>query len=239
MSETTVTPRHPANALLALVITLLTPMFLAVAEGNLAFARQAATETLNAYRAETGSDLITVAKIIGFGLAALAALSLSMAEDLPISTLLRLHASASAADRSEHRNRQALKQSQIHRPPTAPEPNIDEAALTAAAEAMKALTAENLAGFATPKPVPAPRVAPASSASTPPTVSVTDEERRYQATWAASAAAVAAETAASLPTLSPQERHSAAIWIEVLNQSAKEFMAGDIVPSPRPADFPG
>src|SRR3954464_2071794 len=103
MSEAASVHRSPANILLDLVITLLTPMFLAAAEGNLAFARQAAAETLNAYRTETQSDLITVAKIIGFGLAALVALSLSMADDLPLPTVLRLHASASASDRSEHR----------------------------------------------------------------------------------------------------------------------------------------
>jgi hypothetical protein len=236
MSATTPIP-HPAGVLMNLIITLLTPMFLAAAEGNLTFARQAALETLNAYRAETGSDLITVAKIIGFGLAALAALSLSMADDLPIPAMLRLHASANASDRAEHRNRQALAAELVGRDtssreppwerkpgtPTPPDPAIDEAALAAAAADMQSRTAAHLAQFTTPAPQPA--------------ASLTEAERRYQATWAASAAAIAAETAASLPTLPPQERESAALWINVLNETAKEFMAGNALPRPRPGDL--
>jgi hypothetical protein len=224
---------HPAGVLLNLVITLLTPMFLGAAGGNLDFARQAAMETVNAYRAETASDLVTIAKIIGFGLATLAALSLSMADDLPISAMLRLHASASASDRAEHRNRQVLAgpvRRNVPRQepagattpdtPTAPEPEINEAALMAAAAEMQARTAENLARFTTPQP-----------AST-----LNEEDRHYQATWAVSAATVAAETAASLSTMTPRERQSAAIWINVLNESAKVFMEGDDLPRPSPGD---
>jgi hypothetical protein len=221
MSET-IRSHHPVQALMNLIITLLTPMFLAAAGNNLDFARQAAAETVNAYRAETHSDLITVAKIIGFGLAALAALSLSMAEDLPITTILRLHASANASDRSEHRNRGVLKQAL---PLPAPQPDIDEAALVAAAAEMKQRTAEHLAQFTA-----APIADPTSPA--------TNEERLDQATWAASAAAaIAAETAASLPNLSPQERYSAAIWIDALTESAKDFMTGSAPPRPGPSQL--
>jgi hypothetical protein len=224
MSETAQT-RHPTTLLLNLIVTLLTPMFLAAAGDNLTFARQAATETLNAYRAETQSDLITIAKIIGFGLAALTALSLSMAEDLPLRTILRLHASANASDRSEHRNRQVLTQSQTYQPPAPREPDIDEAALTAAAAEMKRRTAENLAQLTTPAPTPKP------------TSTHTSEEHRYQATWAAAAAAIADETAATLPTMPPDERRSAAIWIDVLNETAKDLMSGNIPPRLRPGDL--
>jgi hypothetical protein len=223
MSETS-QARHPADTLLNLIVTLMTPMFLAAADGNLAFARQAATETLNAYRAETQSDLITIAKIVAFGLAALAVLSLSMAEDLSVTTVLRLHASANASDRSEHRNRGVLKQSLANPQPTPPARQIDEAALAAAAADMQVRTAAHLAQFSTPASGAAPSIA--------------EQARHDQATWAASAAAIAAETAAALPTMPPGERASAAIWIDVLNESAKDFMAGDIVPRPH-APAPG
>jgi hypothetical protein len=83
---------------------------------------------------------------------------------------------------------------------------------------MQVRTAENLARLN------AAKSGPASS----------DEERLYQA---ASAAAIAAETAAALPTLPSGERASAAIWIDVLNECAKDFMAGDILPRPRPGDL--
>jgi hypothetical protein len=154
-----------------------------------------------------------------------------MAEDLPITQILRLRASANATDRSEHRNRLALNQPRPEQPtPRPPEQEIDEAALAAAAEAMKARTAENLARFSTPKPTPAPQAPPA-------TPDITDAEQHYQATWAASAAAIAAETAASLPTLPPEERHSAAIWVNVLKDIAKDFMDGNFPPRAKPGDL--
>lgn len=219
MSDTA-QPRHPAQPLLDLIVTLLTPMFLAAAGNDLAFARQAAIETLNAYRAETRSDLITVAKIIGFGLATLAALSLSMTDDLPLPTILRLQASARASDRSEHRNRQVLHQTGTNLPSARGEPEIDVPALTATAAEMRQRTTEHLAQFASPTPTPNS------------TGIATEEDQRYAATWAASAAAIAAETAASLPHLPPDERRSAAIWIDALNEVANDFMAGPAI-SPR------
>ncbi len=236
MSETTSPATYTASKLMNLIVTLLTPMFFAAAEGNLTFARQAAIETINAYRAETQSDLITVAKVIAFGLAALAAISLSLAEDLPIAIFLRLNASANASDRSEHRNRLVLNrrqpaqlrpaQRQPAQPePTSPEPPIDEAALVAAAQEMKQRTADNLARVTR------------TAASEPTTPTASDKERRHQAAWAASAAAIAAETAASLSDLSPEERYSAAMWIDVLNDCAKDFMEGDVARRPRQGDL--
>ncbi len=200
-------------------------MFLSAAGGDLDFARRAATETLQAYRTETHADLLTLAKIIAFGLATLGSLTLSMADDLPVTQVLRLRASANATDRSEHRNRLVLKQPgpQSHQAPQPPEPVIDQAALAAAAAEMQQRTAENLARFSQPTPAP--------------TLSDEDEEKHYQATWAASAATIAAETAAALPNLPPEERASAAMWIDVLNDAAKAFMAGDIPPRPRPGDL--
>jgi hypothetical protein len=230
MSETTTAPpgpgprlpRHPAEVLLNLIVTLLTPMFLSAAGGDLQFARLAAAETLEAYRADTHSDLVTVAKIVAFGLATLGSLSLSMEDHLPVTQILRLRANANATDRSEHRCRLALEQNRSQQPAAPlpdPEPKIDQAALTAAAAEMQQRTAENLAKFSTPAPTAA------------------DRENHYAATWAASAATVAAETAASLSSLPPDERRSAAMWVGVLNDAAKEFMAGKIPPRPAPGNL--
>jgi hypothetical protein len=223
MSETNTTPTgqksgslHPAGLLLNLIVTLLTPMFLTVAGGDPEFARAAAAETLASYRAETHNDLITIAKIIAFGLATLGSLSLSMDDGRSLSQILRLRSNASATDRAEHRNRLALDKSRAQKaaqPP--PEPEIDTAALAAAAAEMQKRAAENLANL-TPQP---------------------DAERQYAATWAASAAQVASETAASLDSLPPDERRGAAIWVDVLNDIARDFMAGDIPPRTKPGDL--
>ena len=230
MSDTT-QPRQPAQALLNLIVTLLTPMFLAAAGNDLAFARQAATETLNAYRAETQSDLITIAKIIGFGLAALTALSLSMAEDLPLRTILRLHASASASDRSEHRNRQALTQTRPTNRPAPSEPDIDVAALTAAAAEMNGAPRKT-SPSSPPSPKPAakppepPKQAPANRRRSPLPRNLGRLRRRHRR-----------RNRRRLPTLPPEERPSAAIWIDALNEVATDFLAGDVPPRVRPGEL--
>ena len=204
-------------------------MFLPVAEGNLEFARLAAAEAIDAYRAETHSDLIIVAKIIAFGLATLCSLSLSMTDDLPVPQILRLRANANATDRSEHRNRLALKQDRPQLQPTLlqpnppqttppPEPAIDHAALAAAAADMQQRTADHLARVSS---------SPATSGG----------EARYQAVWAASAATVAAETAAALSDMPADERRSAELWIGALNETAASLMAGDVPPRLRPGDL--
>jgi hypothetical protein len=238
MSETSTPPTGQASSprqphdlgglLLELIITLLTPMFLAAGGGNLTHARAAATETLASYRTQTQHDLITVAKIIAFGLATLASLSRSMEDDLTVSQILRLRSNANATDRSEHRNRQALEQSharQAAEPLYAPE--LDTTALVAAAQALQQQTAENLATF-TRQPAPAPQA---------PQAAKTNAEMQYAATWAASAALVAAETAASLDLIPPNERRGAAIWVDVLNDLAKDFTQNGVPPRPKPGDI--
>jgi hypothetical protein len=217
--------QHPADSLLNLVITLLTPMFLLAAGGDLSFARLAAAETIDSYRAETRTDLITVAKIIAFGLTTLASLCRSMEDDLTISQILRLRSNANAADRAEHRNRLSLQQRQTEHPAAPrqdPEPHPDAYIDDAAAAAdMQQRTTQNLARISTASATPA----------------VTDGKEQSAAVWAASAAAIAAETAATLPDLPPDERHSAEIWIEALNQVAKDFMTGGSPPRLRPGDL--
>jgi hypothetical protein len=218
-------PHHPAGFLLNLVITVLTPMFLMAADGDLTFARLAAAETLASYGTETKSDLITVAKIIAFGLTALASLCRSMEDDLTISQVLRLRANANAADRAEHRNRHILQQNRPEQhaaPRQDPDPDIDDAALLAAATDMQRRTAQHLASLTPQAPEPAQA-----------TPAIIGQQAQNAAIWAASAAAIAAETAATLP---PNERHSAAIWIEALNEVAKDFMTAGISPHLRPGD---
>jgi hypothetical protein len=222
-------PLYPAEALVTLIITLMTPMFLSAAGGDIAFARLAATETLESYRADTHADIITVAKIIAFGLATVSSLCLSMADDIPITQILRLRSNANACDRSEHRNRLALTaDSSVRHAALSLEPEPDFDALAAATMAMRKRAAgdlENTAQVAPEPPVPEPAVA------------VSDTEKQYQAIWAASAAAIAAETAASLPSLPLHERQSAEIWIDALNEAAKSYTQGDVTPRPRPSEL--
>jgi hypothetical protein len=208
-----------------LILTLLTPIFLFAAGGDVAFARLAANETLDSYRADTHADLITVAKIIAFGLAALDSLSRSMQDDLPISQILRLRSSANAADRAEHRNRLALRQTHPDHPVTpAPDP---EPAANPAAIAATTTSQPDTAWYQAPASPQRPELAPSPATA----------EQQYAETWAASAARIAAETAAEMPNLAPDERRSAGIWIEALKDAAKEFKTAGIPPRPSPGDL--
>ncbi len=101
---------HPADVLLNLIVIILAPIFLDASGGSIAFARMAALETVIAYRARHNADLIAIAQIIAFGLAALGSLSLSMADDISLSMTLRLRGNANALNRSAEQNRRALRQ---------------------------------------------------------------------------------------------------------------------------------
>ena len=63
---------HPAAVLMNVLVTLLAPMFIAGAKGDIRLARAAALETVNSYRAQNHASLIAVAKIVAFSLATLA-----------------------------------------------------------------------------------------------------------------------------------------------------------------------
>ena len=115
MTETTTTiePQaaasiHPADILLQFIVTLLAPMFLTASCGDIGFARLAATHTIEAYRARNPADLVAVAQILAFGLAALGSLSMSMADGISMSMTLRLRGNANACNRSAQQNRGAL-----------------------------------------------------------------------------------------------------------------------------------
>ena len=72
-----------------------------------------------------------------------------MADDLPLPAILRPRGSADASPRAEHRNHLVLNRNGPELPAAPsgpPEPQIDEAALTATAAEMKRRTADDLAG---------------------------------------------------------------------------------------------
>jgi hypothetical protein len=224
-------PLSSGQMLINLIVTLLAPMFLTAAGGDIVYARMAAAETLEAYRPQTLADLINIAQVIAFGLAAIGSLSQSMEDNISLSMTLRLRSNANACNRSAEKNRRALENSRAE-PGFAqslkpnPENEHNEAELVAAVAETRQRTAEHLAQFSTPQPAAAP------AADT-----VSPEEKQYQATWAASAAEIAAETTANLANLPPAERWAATLWATALNDCANDFLAGDLPPRPLPGDL--
>jgi hypothetical protein len=176
---------HPSDILIHLIVTLMVPMFLEAAGGELHFARMAALETVTSYRARTQADLIAIAQIVAFGFAALASLSVSLVDDVPLAMALRLRSIANGLNRSAEHNRRALARSQAD--PTLPnilamadlaapdfaapdlaadpiDPAYEAAVLASVAEAQQML-AEAEASLGTSEPAPVPAVAETQAAS--------------------------------------------------------------------------
>jgi hypothetical protein len=237
----------PSDILLHLIITLLAPTFLVASGGDIYFARVAALDTVNAYRARDHADLIAIAQIIACGLTGLGSLSLSMADDISLSMTLRLRGNAVALSRVAEQNRRTLRES---RPGTAPladmrqagEPeDFDEAVVVANVAAMQQRTAETLgrmqaeasASCPTPALIPTPvPIEPSAFAA-----SVTAPEQQIQAMWASAMTDVAGEFTASLPHLPPAQRKTATIRAAALSSTANTLISGTAPPHLKPGDL--
>jgi hypothetical protein len=249
MTETAYQP----NVFLDLIVAFLAPMFLAVTGGNVSHARAAAVETVNAYRAENHVDLLTVAQIIAFGIAALGSLSLSMADNLSVSLILRLRGNAVSANRAAEQCRRALARPKIdpasYLPPVHDDPFPAEATIIANVAQLRAQTAPQLRAQTAPQlraqtapqlraqtapqlraqtaTVTPPEPVPSTPARKPATVSPAD------AVWANAMIEVAAEITAGMPGLPPGERRGASIQAAALSDVARDILAGN--PSQMPA----
>ena len=214
---------HPRDILLHLIVTLLAPMFLGVCCGSPNFARMAALETVNAYRARSHVDLIAVAQIVAHGLASVSSACLSMRDDISLAMTLKLRANANACDRSAERNRRALEKTRtdstpdpVSGPAQPPDPEADRkdaeviarvAAVTQRAEAMQAqMAAERSAAPAPPAATLATATeaaTPATATKTPAATPATATEAPAAATPAVAAPVSAAPRAATTPTPTP------------------------------------
>jgi hypothetical protein len=250
MTETTTTtppdaaigsdlPLDPPDILLNLIVAFLAPMFLSVCGSNINYARMAAIESVNAYRARNHADLIAIAQIIAFGLAAMASLSQSMADDIALSMALRLRGNANALNRAAEQNRRVLNESRIaDQAETAAEPvamtaladddlnDVEQAAGIVSAQ-QSATHAQT--GLQTEKQTRtlAPAVTPASIAAARMTA-----EKRHQAMWAIAMVKEAQEITASIPSLPPAERRAASIRAGALSCTANELLTGASSPPP-------
>jgi len=234
-------PLHPSGILMALITALLAPMFLGVSAGDIALARIAATETVAAYRARNHADLLAVAQIIAFGLAALGSLSLSLADDISLPMALRLRGNANACNRSAEQSRRTLAKSLANdHAPTAPEPDTPPALpeteatpepepdrlLSLAAE--RELAAEAQARLRTTQenagPTPVQPLVPTQS--TAPTTA----EKRHREMWAIAMVKEASEITAGIANLPPAERGAASTRAAVLSSTAHDLLYGAPVP---------
>ncbi len=100
----------PSNILLHVLATFLMPLFLGGPTGNNDpdHARAAALETLSSFRFRDACELFLCVQIVGFSMAALGSMALSMTDGISLSMVLRLRGNANACTRSAETNRRAL-----------------------------------------------------------------------------------------------------------------------------------
>ncbi len=240
----------PADGLIRLIVAFLAPMFLGVSDGNIQFARAAAMQTVRAYQARHHADLIAVAQIIAYGLAALGSLSLSMADDLSLSMTLRLRGNANALNRSAEQNRRALRQS---RPAPisldneqSPTDDQSEAEILAALARTRDLvttprpanaTAQTPEAISTP-PMPAPAEMPTSAEMPTPAKAAQDHAKAPPPAKAPASAEMPAPAEIPAPARMPAptkapapakitEQDIQAMWATAMTDVAQEF-AGEL-----------
>jgi hypothetical protein len=248
MSQTE--PQSPSTVFMNLIATFLAPMFLSVTGGDITYARVAAIEAINKYQAESQADLLSIAQIVAFGLAALGSLSLAVADNLSVSMTLRLRGNAVSCNRASENARRALTQNRPAEAPTrsseeCPLPDLTE--ITANMRRMSKLAAEANAGLRKPaaKPVPpeqsarpaaatvqAPAATPAftTPAASALAADLTDQEVRIL--WASAMTDVAEEVNATLPNLTPAQQRIAAMRIAALSRSAGDLLANEAAQQP-------
>ena len=201
----------------------------------------AAIEAVDSYRVRNLADLIAVAQIIGYGLAALGSLSLSMDDEMSLSMVLRLRGNANALNRSAEQNRRAIQKFLVPQEPeiaaqqaipaaidTHDDEIGDESFLSTAAAEL--LAAESRSRLAAPKraSVPTP-VVHSPLRDVPPPVPVVSE-KRHREMWAIAMVKEASEISAGIPGMPPAERSVASIRAGMLTSTANQLLTGGDVP---------
>jgi len=252
MTETTTTPPtpvRPSEILLHILVFLLAPMFLTTSDGDIAFARAAALETIQSYQARNNADLITIAQIIAYGLTALGSLSLSMEDNLSLAMTIRLRANAATMTRSAEQSRRALRESggdtARPNPPETPFTETDqayEASVLASVAAARTSTANCRAQMHTAEPSP-PTTGPtlfeqaltlAQAPIEQPPSAQPETARQRQAMWAAAMIDVAGEYTAELQNLPPAQRRAASMRAAALSTTAHNLISGAVPPQSGP-----
>jgi hypothetical protein len=223
---------RPSDVLLNLVLLLLTPMFLCVADGDLSLARRAAYHTLVSYRVRSQFDLIAIAQIIACGLAALGSLSMSLSDGISVPMMLRLQSSANALNRSAELNRRAIRESRAGLAQSEPKP-----AATGAGKPMPPPTAAEMGVAPDPAAGTAVATDPVADAryEAAALASVADTRMRVaqvqsnlaaaSATQQTQAANQPANQATAPADIALGERQSRAMWATAMVDVAGEYAA--------------
>jgi hypothetical protein len=187
--------------LMPFLLAVLTPFLTAAGIRDPDLARQAATETIQAYKATTHDQLVTTAQIIAFAFASLENLRLSAPENLSLSMKLKLRGNANALNRASQKAAAAL-------------------------EIQRRTPIETPATLQTAKIV----VQQGAQTATPTTATPTKPNNQTDRAWATAMTEVAAEITAELPNLPPAQRRTHLAHIGALSETARLLSSGNAPP---------
>jgi hypothetical protein len=191
----------PSDPLMEFILRHLTQFLLTGAITDPGLARRAATETIAVYQPAGPDQLITIAQIVAFALAAIDTIGLSLRPGLSTSMILKLRGSANALTRSSHRATTTLD---AQRRDT-PAPELDPTEVLAALETAKTQVRQ--------------------AQSTKPSTG-----RRADLSWANAMTDVATEYSAELAHLPPAQRRTHLARIGALSEIALALGRGDAPP---------
>jgi hypothetical protein len=205
---------EPARShLMDFIIAFLAPLLTAGSITDVHFARLAAREAIDAYKARGQNELVTIAQIVAFALAALDTLRLSMPAELSLAMKLKLRGNANALNRAARDNTQTLERTRRTSLPL--QASLAEQAAIAGWEVDAAFG---------DTPEIQPEVTQAAPASAP--IAATSAQHQNQLHWAGAMKAVAARLQASVAIVAPAQRKANALWIEALTGVASDLTMG-------------
>ncbi len=217
-------PQHP-DVFMQILAAALTPFFLTATDGDTARARAAAIDTINAYAPSYPSDLLPIAQIIAFGLAALSSISLSTAENIPIPLILRLRGNAASLSRGAELCRRALAEPPLPDVEPYPSAELEEAdrwieeAVNAEIVRARQAAADDRAGVNEVRPIIPPENPPTMAAALD---ALAAESRRRieeaEATLAATSPHSARPAPRPVPVTEPAARGAA--WANAMAEIA-------------------
>jgi hypothetical protein len=116
------------NCILDAILGFMLPFFLAAAAGNPEHAKAAIKQLIAAYNPSTPTQLDLVGRIIGFSIASMDNLRLSMTPGLSDAKVLRYRSNAATLSRASNQALKMLEASQANQQPTQPAPRPTVAA---------------------------------------------------------------------------------------------------------------
>jgi hypothetical protein len=217
----------PDSPIADLAVTLLTPMLLIAARGDVGLAGRAARAMLEDYGARTQAEILSVAQIIAFALACLSTLTLSMAEDAPPNIALRACNCADRLSKAEVRHRK-LHEKQQQEAAKAPPPPAETP--------RQPVTPRPRPTGDAPPPLP-PEMLAVLHGQTPSQTSAdarepvpSDVQAKWRRAFGESAARVADGYEATLDSLTPQEREAELFRIKALRRASQLLLSNQPVP---------